>query len=339
MGTLPARSLRSLITELGAAADGCSLPFGKELKMETVESDVMGLAIGPLAVKLKKNLKAAELVKKNDVGQFVRLLPIESVPEFRRLQDYNEEIFTCVQVATQSFVTIGYILNEIQKSNVYRYALEKGVQGYTSFYNFCEDVYGLKKKTVQRLIAINVRYCDSGPDFTVKGVERFSFRQLAIMATFKNGLDRKVLPELSTRDIEKLAAYYSKKDWVSLPDTSCKQDLLAYAAMCSEESKQERERVKKFSFESGPETRKKRNETATVAETSKPEFSLTGKPKNSFKGYDMYLEELDQTVRRLQGLLVKCPECRTSIEASIAYLSAQAAAVRSEKSRALFEFE
>lgn len=307
--------------------------------MDTVESNVLDLAIGPLTVRLKTNLKAAELVKKNDVGQFDRLLPIEVVPAFRRLQEYNDDLITCVEVATQSFVRVGYILNEIKKSNVYRYALETGKQGYTSFYKFCEDVYGLSKKTVQRLIAVNVRYCDSGPDFVVEGVERFSFRQLSIMSTFNNNLDRKVLPELTTREIEKLSKYYAMRNWEVSSDTTCKQDLIAYTNICAAQSKHDRERIKSFSFESGPETRLKRNETATVAEVSKSDFSIKGTPKNSFKGQDLFLQEIDQTVKRLQGLLSKCPECRSDIEACIAFLSEKGVAVRAEKSRALFDFE
>lgn len=306
--------------------------------MDTVESNVLDLAIGPLTVRLKKNLKAAELVKKNDVGQFDRLLPIEVVPAFRRLEEYNEDLITCVQVATQSFVRVGYILNEIKKSNVYRYALETGKQGYTSFYKFCEDVYGLSKKTVQRLIAVNVRYCDSGPDFVVDGVERFSFRQLSIMSTFNNNLDCKVLPELTTREIEKLGKYYAMKKWEVSSATTCKQDLQIYAEICADESKRERERIKNFSFESGPETRLKRNETTSIDEISKSEFSIKGKPKNSFKGQDLFLEEIDQTVKRLQGLLPKCPECRSEIEACIAFMSEKGAAMRAVKSRALFDF-
>ena len=297
--------------------------------MENVENSVMDIAIAPLRYKIESKLKAAELVSKNDVGHFDRVLPLESQPMLAQLREWNDSIVACVQTSVLCFVQLGYLLNQVKLSNSYRYVQDKGLQGYTSFFKFCADVYGLSKKTVQRLIAVNVRYCGNGPDFIVKGAERYSFRQLAELSTFKNGLDGKVSPKASVRDIEKLYAYYSSHEWEVPQNTTWEEDLAVYCDERATESKRERDRIKKFSFESGPETR---GSVKGINEDS----SGSVRPKNAYQEYDLFLEFVDQSGKKLEELRKKCPDLISEIDEISEFLALKGKAVRVIKSRLQF---
>ena len=297
--------------------------------MENVENSVMDIAIAPLRYKLESKLKAAELVSKNDVGHFDRVLPLESQPMLAQLREWNDGIVSCVQTSVLCFVQLGYLLNQVKLSNSYRYVQDKGLQGYTSFFKFCADVYGLSKKTVQRLIAVNVRYCGNGPDFIVKGAERYSFRQLAELASFKNGLDGKVPPKASVRDIEKLYAYYSSREWEVSNATTWQEDLAAYSDERAAESKRERDRIKKFAFESGPETR------GSVKGINE-DLSGSVRPKNAYQEYDLFLEFVDQSGKKLEELRKKCPDLISEIDEISEFLALKGKAVRVVKSRLQF---
>lgn len=304
--------------------------------MENVENSVMDIAIAPLRYKIESKLKAAELVSKNDVGHFDRVLPLESQPMLAQLREWNDSIVACVQTSVLCFVQLGYLLNQVKLSNSYRYVQDKGLQGYTSFFKFCADVYGLSKKTVQRLIAVNVRYCGNGPDFIVKGAERYSFRQLAELASFKNGLDGKVPPKASVRDIEKLYAYYSSREWEVSNATTWQEDLAAYSDERSAESKRERDRVKKFAFESGPETRQFDTKGVESKTLSGPENSVIERPKNAYKEYDLFLEFVDQSAKKLEELRKKCPDLVSEIDDISELFALKGKAIRALKSRLQF---
>ena len=297
--------------------------------MENIESSVMDVAIAPLRYKIEKKLKAAELVSKNEVGHFDRVLPLESEPALAQLREWNDGIVACVQTSVLCFVQLGYLLNQVKLSNTYRYVQDKGLQGYTSFFKYCEDVYGLSKKTVQRLISVNVRYCGNGPDFIVKGAERYSFRQLAELSTFKNGLDGKVSPKASVREIEKLYAYYSSREWEVPQNTTWEEDLAVYCDERASESKRERERVKKFAFESGPETR------GSVRGTNE-DSSGPIRPKNAYQEYDLFLEFCDQSGKKLEELRKKCPVLESEINEISELLNFKGKSVRVIKSRLQF---
>lgn len=303
--------------------------------MENIENSVMDIAIAPLRYKIEKKLQAAELVSKDD-RNFDRVLPLEQQPALAQLREYNEDLVNCVEVSVLAFVKIGYLLNQIRLSNTYRYVQDVGLKGYTSFYKFCEDVYRLPKKTVQRFIDVNVRYCGNGPDFIVKGAERYSFRQLAELSSFKNGLDGKVPPTASVREIEKLRKYYASRDWEVSTRTTWKDDLETYIQEQAEVSKFTRDRVKKFAFESGPETRVKKEGVVNSGVSSKPESSPAQQPKNAYKEYDVLLEFLDQSLKKLETLRGKCPSLSKQWDDVYTVLQVQAQELRAKKSRDQF---
>ena len=148
-----------------------------------------------------KALYPAKYVQHAGQIQFEAVLPLESEPKLRQLERYVENIKKDVVRIDQSFVRIGFWLNEIQRNHLYRYPIETGMQGYTSFFRFCEEQLGFSKTTAQRLIGINNRFC-GGTHVLQKDCERFSLSQLGIMSTFKNGLEHKLTPEVSVRNME-----------------------------------------------------------------------------------------------------------------------------------------
>lgn len=303
--------------------------------MENIETSVSDVALAPFQYRLLNKLAPAELVSKDD-RVFDRVLPLESVPALGQLRELNEDFISCVQVSVQAFVRIGYILNQIRLNNLYRYVKDVGLKGYTSFFKYCEDWYGLSKKTVQRYIDVNVRYCGNGPEFIVKGAERYSFRQLAELSSFQNGLDGKIPPKASVRDIEKLRKYYSSRGWEVSFDTTWEKDLESYVAEQAEEAKYSRERIKKFSFESGPERRSNEREKSITKSSSSVAGKVVERPKNAHKEYDQLLAILDQTVKSLTELRPKSLNLSSDIDEMVSILEDKAKILRVQKSCDLF---
>lgn len=106
--------------------------------------------IETLVVESKKQMKPASIVLLEGDIQFTRYLPLEIpqkvMPKFADLKRYVQDFGRCAQRIQQDFILCGYYLNFIKREGLYRYCIHEGLQGYTNFYVFCEEVLPLKAK-------------------------------------------------------------------------------------------------------------------------------------------------------------------------------------------------
>lgn len=179
----------------------------------------------------KKKLVPASIVQKEGDLQFTKYLPIEQAemvqPKFDGLVHYVDQLYRHGKRIQQDFIRCGYFLNLIKREGLYRYCVEEGSQGYTNFYRFCEDKLGISQKTAQRLVSINVHFC--GNDVVLpEAYEKYSASKLAIMSTFKNGLEGKMDPSVTVATLMKLSKYYASHDWEVDLDTTWREDLKAF---------------------------------------------------------------------------------------------------------------
>ena len=173
----------------------------------------------------------AEIVQMEGEVQFTRFQGLEQgaivLPAFEKLQDCISGFDNCVGNIRRNFIRAGYLLNEIKRNGLYRFCTQKGVQGYTDFYVFCEDKLNVSRTTAKRLIAINSHFCGNGLDLPVQ-YSSFGASKLAIMSQFKRGLENKITPDVTVAQLNKLTKYYQAHDWKVSSVTTWKQDLNAY---------------------------------------------------------------------------------------------------------------
>lgn len=181
-----------------------------------------------------KDIQPARYVQHEGQIQFEEVLPLESEPKASKLEHYRNQYIRCANQICESFIRAGYFLNLIKREELYRYAQDEGLQGYTSFYKFCEEYLGTPKTTAIRLMSINTRFCGNQP-ILPETYKRFTASQLGIMATFQNGLEGKLTPDATCDQLNKLSKYYSLKGWEVDLATTWREDLSAYEEYVKEQ--------------------------------------------------------------------------------------------------------
>ena len=235
----------------------------------------------------KKNIAAASVIQLEGETQFVKYLPLEMsskvYPYFDELKRHIGNFDRCVKRIQDDFILCGYFLNCIRLNGLYRYCIQEGLQGYTNFYTFCEDIMGISTTTVKRLILINSRFCKN-TDKLPEAYKRFSASKLAIMATFENGLEGKLQPSVTTRQLEKLRKYYSSHEWNVNIDTTWHDDLDKF------EIEQEQKRLAKSA-------RLKENVFQPIENVKKS----TGVISDTYKAYTKFFDDTLQEVDKLKN--------------------------------------
>ena len=240
--------------------------------------------IETFVVSSKRALEPAQLVQLEGDLQFTRFLPLQMPtkvePYFSDLLRYVEDFEHFAKRIQEDFIRCGYFLNLIKRQGLYRYCIQEGQQGYTDFYCFCSERLGVSRSTAQRLIDINAYFCKNGPEIPVR-YENYGASKLAIMSTFKNGLEKKLNPSVTVRQLEKLKKYYSKHGWNVNLNTKWTDDLLQF----DEEVRQERllksKRLKEVKF-------------VSAKEEAVASFKKVGKPYKAFtKFYDEIFRQAD----------------------------------------------
>ena len=173
----------------------------------------------------------ATIVQMEGEIQFTRFTELERgsivLPAFEDLKACVLSFDNCVGNIQRNFIRVGYYLNEIRRNGLYRFCTQDGVQGYTDFYEFCEEKLKVSRTTAKRLISINSHFCDNG--LSLPGAySKYGSSKLAIMSQFKNGLEGKLSPDVTVAQLNKLTKYYQSHDWQVNLKTSWRQDLKAY---------------------------------------------------------------------------------------------------------------
>lgn len=269
--------------------------------------------IETLVVTSKKEMQPASIVQLEGEIQFKRYLPLEMPsavqPHFESLQRYVKRFGVCARRIQVNFILCGYFLNCIKRGGLFRYCIQEGLQGYTNFYTFCEEVLGVATTTAKRLIAINERFCKNGPQLP-DAYQKYGASKLAIMATFENGLEGKLQPSVTTRQLEKLRKYYASHDWCVNIDTSWRTDLQKF------EDEQQQNRLLKSArlierkFESAKDKSvKNKGMLSDPYKTYTRFFDETLRTVENLHSTNIQfapiMQELESVLKRLQGEVLK----------------------------------
>lgn len=266
-----------------------------------------------VAVKSKYMTPAVIIQKEGDL-QFTKYLPLEQAtqvqPKFDKLCHYVGALERYVGKIQADFVRCGYFLNLIKREGLYRYCVDEGQQGYTNFYRFCERVMGISQKTAQRLIAINEHFCRN--DFELPDAyKKYGASKLAIMATFKNGLEGKIDPSITVRDLQRLQKYYAAHEWNVSLDTTWRQDLKKFEDEKVEAAQRKSGYLRNRKFKSAKEEDKKKKKLVSDPFKATTRFldqtmEALNELENGRNGqFQPIYNELKGILRRMQGEVLK----------------------------------
>ncbi len=265
--------------------------------------------IETLVATSKKQMQPASIVQMEGEIQFRRYLPLEMStqvqPHFENLQLYVKRFDGCARRIQVNFILCGYFLNCIKRDGLFRYCVQEGLQGYTNFYTFCEEVLGVSTTSAKRLIAINERFCKNGPELPA-AYQKYGASKLAIMATFKNDLESKLQPAVTVKQLEKLRKYYSSHDWKVATYTTWSVDLQNFETEQQKNRLLKSSRLIEYKFEAA------KDKPTTKGLLSDPYKKYTRFFDETLRTVaDLYIEkdtrfapimkELESVLKRLQG--------------------------------------
>ena len=269
--------------------------------------------IETLVVTSKRQMQPASIVQLEGELQFTKYLPLEIPtkvePKFVNLQRYVNDFGRCVKRIQDDFILCGYFLNIIKREGLYRYCIEQGLQGYTNFYKFCEEKLGVATTTAKRLIAINGHFCKNGSELPER-YQGYGASKLAIMATFENGLEGKLQPSVTTRQLEKLKKYYSSHEWQVDIQTTWRDDLKKFDKEQEQERLLKSARLLQRKFEPVKESNSKGNKLVLDSYKTYTRFfdetlrTVAGLHSNNTR-FSPIIQELDSVLKRLQGEVLK----------------------------------
>ena len=258
-------------------------------------------------------MRPASIVQLEGDLQFTKFLPLEVAskvePKFTDLQRYVKNVDRCVERIQSNFILCGYFLNLIKREGLYRYCIEQGLQGYTNFYKFCETVLGIAETTAKRLIAINEHFCNNGAELPI-AYQKYTASKLAIMATFENGLEGKLQPHVTTRQLDKLKKYYASHDWQVSLDSTWLDDLKKAEAEQQNSRLLKSARLIEQKFEPAKETDGKPKGLVSDPYKTYTRFfdealrMVAGLHSNNAR-FAPIMEELEDVLKRLQGEVLK----------------------------------
>lgn len=183
----------------------------------------------------------------DEEGQFHASISVEvSVPRFERFM----EIFTFIQQMQMDvkmrYIQIGCALLEIEREKLYQYVAPKNKgTGYSTFYGFCQEVFGFKKTTTANMVAVAREFCSIDGGVKIEYLN-YSYSQLLELL----GIDEKYRPRIpigcSVRDIKRLKEYY--KDNVPKAGGTVEDDLEAWNQICKAEKEKKNKKRNAITF-------------------------------------------------------------------------------------------
>lgn len=129
-----------------------------------------------------------------------------------RFENVKEAILDVNNNVKKNFIKIGYELDYIKTTGLFRYAHKPGEHyvvynqfNTDSFTDFVRDYFGFSKTTTKNLIAIHNRFSLKGFDGRcLEEYEPYSYSQLVEMLPLSNEEIVKVNPEMSIREIREI---------------------------------------------------------------------------------------------------------------------------------------
>lgn len=173
---------------------------------------------------VRREFKSANRYFSEEFGSYMEMSDDIVEEKFTRFQYLHSYLWQAQQGVKQNFIDIGRSLFELRCDEIYKAVCQEahGGVGYGNFYKFCQDVFGFKKKTVQRLLKVFEEFGNKESGLLDVEYVNFSFRQLVELA----GMDKyreRVPVTASTRDIKRLKELY--KNYTPKPGQTVEDDL------------------------------------------------------------------------------------------------------------------
>lgn len=159
---------------------------------------------------------------------------------------------------------IGWALKDILDRRLYNYVRNKtsySMHGYTSFYKFVKEVYGIKERTAKRMVAVAREFCQAS-DTTGVSEERlktlpvcqlklayvnYSYSQLAELMGIEEQYRPRIPVSASVRDIQKVSKLY-KSGYVPRALDTYQDDVQEYVKRQKEEKEKKNSEQKRLTF-------------------------------------------------------------------------------------------
>ena len=210
----------------------------------------------------RAEFQRAEWHQEEDTGYVVRTDKQLASQMFERFLELRSTMQSVQEDVKQRCVLFGWCLKEMQETKLYQYVCRKtdgfGVNsntGYTSFYKFCKDVFGIKDRTAQRMVSIAKTFCghsnyDEFNQVQHVGVDfeftNFSYSQLGALLYVDEKYRMRIPATCSKRNIEKLGQLY--KSYVPSADTTYEDDLAEYKRRKDEEKAKKTAELNRLTF-------------------------------------------------------------------------------------------
>lgn len=170
----------------------------------------------------------------------------EGIIKDKDLIKETEKIFKCGSEISRNMLKIAYLLNQIDKKQLYS-------EDFDSMEEYTKKVFNLKKSSMYNLLKIGKNYVEvnaSGQKYFCN-IGSFQYGQLTKMISLEKEevlnliKENKIDPSMSCRTIEKIVKSYSKNYKDSDPEESeDNENIISTDAEYTEEQKEELERCR-----------------------------------------------------------------------------------------------
>lgn len=166
-----------------------------------------------------REFEVASYFESEELGRTVTVDEEVSKPMFERFLALRSMMQGVQADIKHRCILFGWALKEMQEQKIYNYVRpSEKLMGYKSFYVFCKEVFGVKERTAQRMVAVAKEFCGesqgSGPDSgTVDiGVKieyvNYSYSQLGELLAVEEKYRKRIPITCSCRNIRHLGELY-----------------------------------------------------------------------------------------------------------------------------------
>ena len=159
---------------------------------------------------------------------------------------------------------IGWALKEMLDERLYNYVKRKdsySLHGYTSFYKFVSEIYGIKERTAKRMVAVAREFCLASDPTSVREDQlkdlpvcqlkleyiNYSYSQLAELLAIEEQYRPRLPVSASVRDMQKIGKLYAS-GYVPKRSDTYKDDLEVYKERKKEEQDKKNAKQKQINF-------------------------------------------------------------------------------------------
>lgn len=195
----------------------------------------------------KVEVEAAQWFMDEELQQFVSIDSSVSKTMFTRFMAIHSFIGQVQTDIKWKCLFIGWALKEMLDSRLYNYVKKKetySMTGYSSFYKFVRDVYGIKERTAKRMVAVAREFCSASETagLSEEAVAKlpvcqlkleyinYSYSQLAELLSISEEYRPRIPVSASVRDIQKVGKLYAG-GYVPKRGDTYKDDLEVYKAL------------------------------------------------------------------------------------------------------------